>query len=89
MAPAFLLSLGAVLFFNGLQIYNFFRLDNQPPRDINLVLFDALDGINDTYTIADARNGTVNATSDIIGEQRYITIEFAGTLASVFFYVSL
>lgn len=77
--PAYLVSVGAVLFFNGLLIYTFYQVDNSNSMingtvDVNLMC-------------RDVRSNTSIELTDIHSEQKYITIEFAGALESVAFYV--
>ena len=76
-APAFLLSLGAVLFFDGLSIYQYYQISDGASSNgsVNIQCLDLR-----------FHNETVG---DVNGEDFYITIEFAGALTSVVFYVSI
>ena len=61
-----------MLFMNGLQIYESY-LSN--PSDGNLLLYDF-------------RQALSNLTIELTGRDKFIPIEFAGSLASVVFLVS-
>jgi hypothetical protein len=73
-------SVGAILFLDGLLIYTFFQVDEHintlnSTLDLNIRCTDVLSNIT-----------SVEGT-DINGVQKYIPIEFAGLLESVAFYV--
>lgn len=69
LAPLFIGAIGGVAFFNGIQIYGFYRIRSSI---VNVGLLDLRAG---------------GFEVDIHGEQRYVTLEFAGVLASFVFYV--
>lgn len=86
-APLFLVSLGGVLFFNGLQLYLFYlmnidegsavgsasgSLGSSNSSDINLLCIDV----------------RASGQNDIFDEEKYILMEFVGALTSVLFFVS-
>ena len=73
-----MLSLGAVLFLDGLNIYTFYRVtDGDGGASNGTVNVQCLDlRFNDTVT-------------EIDGRDLYVSLEFAGALCSVVFYVSM
>lgn len=79
VVPAYMVSVGAILFLNGLLIYTFYQVEDSN-SSVNRTL-----GVNLLCT--DVRSNTSIALMDIHREQKYISIEFAGTLESVAFYV--
>lgn len=79
--PGYLVSVGAVLFLNGLLIYTFYQVDD------NNSMFNSTLDVNLQCT--DVRSNTTIEFTDIHREQKYIAIEFAGALESVAFYVRL
>ena len=83
LGPLFLVSLGVVLFLNGLQLYAFF-LTNSSDEGSAIGSSDNSTDIN--LFCVDAR---ANGQNEIFGEERYVLIEFVGALVSVLFFVSL
>lgn len=77
--PSYLVSIGAILFLDGLLIYTFYQVD------------ESINSVNGTLDLnikcMDVRSNTSIELTDIHNEQKYISIEFAGLLESVAFYV--
>ena len=75
-----MVSVGAILFLDGLLIYTFYQVD------------ESITGANNTLDLnircTDIRSNTSLELTDIHDEQKYISIEFAGLLESIAFYVS-
>lgn len=79
VVPAYMVSVGAILFLDGLLIYTFYQVDD----NINSVN----GSLNLNIRCTDVRSNTSLELTDINDEQKYIPIEFAGLLESVAFYV--
>ena len=75
--PIFLISCGGILVFNGLQIHEYYKTEEHDKhQDVFVRVVDvAQSRINDD-------------TPRIHGDDNYIVVEFAGAIASGFFYVS-
>lgn len=82
LAPLFLVSLGVVLFLNGLQLYAFFLTNSSDEGSAIGSLGNSTD-VN--IFCMDVR---ASGQNEIFGEERYVLIEFVGALVSVLFFVS-
>ena len=76
--PFFFISAGAVLFMNGLQIYEYYQFQDSSP---NILLYD-------TYQSARIITALGQNPIRLLSDDVFIVVEFAGTLASIIFAVS-
>jgi len=92
LLPVFMVSAGGVLFFNGLQLYEFYVI-NDVADDLpgNLALHEAHRVMQRVHVVCGdvtrAYLGPVGLIDlDIHGSDKFIPIEFAGAATSVMFY---
>ena len=76
---------GGILFFNGLQIFQYYQIE----EDEGSLGKEVVVYVVDLAIQQQANNMTGCLTDvDIHDDDKFIPIEFAGVIASVFFYVS-
>lgn len=72
--PSFLIGCGGVLLFNGLQIYDYYKIEKEHDEDEVFVSIEDL--------------AQLHFPPRIHGDDSYIVVEFSGAIASGLFYVS-